>query len=71
MDGGSTVALTTRRSDDSEISSDAVPAGQATSRGRRWPVREVLIGLAALIVVTGLGYYGYCYWTTRVLPRVH
>jgi membrane fusion protein, multidrug efflux system len=70
MDGGTTVALIARRSDDSDISSDTLPeagrevAGPATARGRRWPVRRVLTGLAALILLSGLGYYGHYYWTT-------
>jgi membrane fusion protein (multidrug efflux system) len=70
MDGGTTIALTARQSDDSEISSDMRPearrdvAGQAATRGRRWPVRQVLAALAALIVLTGSGYYGHYYWTT-------
>ena len=70
MDGGTTIALTARQSDDSEIRGDARPeagrdiAGQATTRGRRWPVRQVITALAALIVLTGLSYYGHYYWTT-------
>src|SRR3984957_16244693 len=70
MDGGTTFALTARRSNDSEISSEEPPevardiAGQTSSRGRRWPVRQILIGLAALIVLAGASDYGHYYWTT-------
>jgi membrane fusion protein (multidrug efflux system) len=70
MDGGTTVALIARRSDESDFSGDTPPeagrevAGQATTRARRWPVRRVLMGLAALILLSGLGYYGHYYWTT-------
>jgi membrane fusion protein (multidrug efflux system) len=70
MDGGTTVGLIARRSDDSGFSGDTPPeagrevAGQATTRARRWPVRQVLTGLAVLILLAGLGYYGHYYWTT-------
>ena len=68
MDGGTTIARTARQSD---ISNLALPeasrrdvSGLTTTRGRRWPVRQVLTVLAVLIVLTGLGYYGHYYWTT-------
>jgi membrane fusion protein (multidrug efflux system) len=70
MDGGTTIALTARRSNDSETASDALLevgrdiAGQTISRRRRLPVRQILIGLAALIVLAGAGDYGHYYWTT-------
>jgi membrane fusion protein, multidrug efflux system len=70
MDGGNAMALTARKSDDYEISGDAPMEGgldvigSAASRGRRWPVRQIVTGLAALIVLTGAGYYGHYYWTT-------
>jgi membrane fusion protein (multidrug efflux system) len=69
MDGGNTIALTARTSDDYDISGDAPLRGgqdptRAASRGRRWPVRQILIGLAALVVLAGGGYYGHYYWTT-------
>ena len=54
MDGGTNIALTALRSNDSEISDEELsvgrdPAGQTTSRRRRWSVRNILIGLAALV----------------------
>jgi len=70
MDGGTTVALDARPSDNGEMSGDMSLdtardlGGQAKTRGQRWPVRKVLIGLAALIVLSGLGYSGHYYWTT-------
>jgi membrane fusion protein (multidrug efflux system) len=69
MDGGTTVALTALRSNDSEIFSEELSvgrdlAGQTTSRSRRWPLRQILIGLAALIVLANASFYGHYYWTT-------
>jgi len=69
MDGGTTVALTALHSNDSEISSEELSvgrdlAGQATTHGRRWSVRHILIGLAALIVLSSASFYGHYYWTT-------
>jgi membrane fusion protein (multidrug efflux system) len=70
MDGGTTIALTARRSNDSETASDALLevgrdiAGQTISRRRRLPVRQIVIGLATLIVLAGASDYGHYYWTT-------
>jgi membrane fusion protein (multidrug efflux system) len=64
MDGGTTIALTPRQSGLSDNALADTGRDVTTSRGRRWPVRQVLMGLAALIVVTGLGCYGHYYWTT-------
>jgi membrane fusion protein (multidrug efflux system) len=70
MDGVTTVALTALRSNDSEISSEELSevgldlAGQTSSRRRRWPVRHIFIGLAALIVLAGASFYGHYYWAT-------
>jgi membrane fusion protein, multidrug efflux system len=68
MDGGTTIARPARQSDSSNL---ALPeasfrdvAGLTSTRGRRWPERQVLIALAVLIVLTGLGCYGHYYWTT-------
>jgi membrane fusion protein, multidrug efflux system len=68
MDGGITIARTALRTD---VSNLALPeasrrdvSGLTITRGRRWSVRQVLTVLAALIVLTGLGYYGHYYWTT-------
>jgi membrane fusion protein (multidrug efflux system) len=65
MDGGNTVALIAQRFDDSENSGDTPREVEpATARGRRWPLRQVLMGFAALILLIGSGYYGHYYWTT-------
>jgi membrane fusion protein (multidrug efflux system) len=68
MDGGNPVALITRRSDDSDIAGDPPADGgraeQSTTRGRRWPVRQLLTGFTTLFLLAGLRYYGQYYWTT-------
>jgi membrane fusion protein (multidrug efflux system) len=70
MDGGTTIALTARRPNDSEIASDALvevgrdTTGRTASRRRRLPVRQILIGLAALLVLAGASDYGHYYWIT-------
>jgi membrane fusion protein, multidrug efflux system len=69
MDGGTIVSRPAPtslapNSDDAVLATGRDTSGLATTRGRRWPVRKLLMGLAALAVLTGLGSYGHYYWTT-------
>jgi membrane fusion protein (multidrug efflux system) len=64
MDGGTIVSLPARDSDDAVLEAARDMAAPTTTRGRRLPVRKLLTGLAVLIALTGLGYYGHYYWIT-------
>lgn len=66
MDGGNTIALLARQSDDNQISSEAPLEDNRdlAAPRRRWPTRQILAGLAVLIVLAGAEYFGHYYWTT-------
>jgi membrane fusion protein (multidrug efflux system) len=68
MDGGTTIARTARQSDISSLALREARrrdvSGLTATRGRRWSVRQIFTALAAVIVLSGLGYYGHYYWTT-------